>query len=106
MASRSRSEESLLDELLDACIKDASNCEEDMEIVEFMLQTAVHSLNVAESRIEPGQRLPEPDLEAPLLAVGKAKKHVVSAMTAWRCVRLRVWQPRHRSNRSRPPLRI
>jgi len=77
-----------------------------MEIVEFMLQTAVRSLNVAESRIELGQRLPEPDLDAPIFAVVKAKKHVVSAMTAWRCARLRAWQPRHRSNRSRTPLRI
>jgi hypothetical protein len=106
MASRSRSEESLLGELLDACVKDASNCDEDIEIVEFMLQTAVRSLNVAESRIELGQRLPEPDLDAPLSAVVKAKTHVVSAMTAWRRARLRVWQPRHRSSRSRTPLRI
>ena len=62
-----------------------------MEIVEFMLQTAVHSLNVAESRIELGQRLPEPDLDAPLLAVGKAKKtcgygHDRTALRAFKSV--------------------
>jgi hypothetical protein len=84
MASRSRSEESLRDELLDACIKDGSNGEEDMQIVEFMLQTAVRSLSAAESRIELGQRLPEPDLDAPLVAVAKAKKCVVAAMISLR----------------------